>query len=183
MAENDPIRTIKIMLLGNSGVGKTSLLSKYTRNVFEEIYNVTLGFDFITIDKEIEGRKLRLQLWDTVGQERYRSLASLYYRGADACIFVFDVSTRKTFEDLDEWVNFFFEQLPEAKQNNFPAIVLGNKADLPDHEVTRDKINEWCQNHRQMNYYEVSAKSGQGIECAFACIGDMADKIIKQEEK
>ena len=96
------VKTFKVMLLGDAGVGKSSLLSKYAKNVFDDSYNVTLGFDFITIDKVISEKSFRLQLWDTVGQERYRSLGALYYRGADACIFVFDLTKKQTFTALDD---------------------------------------------------------------------------------
>ena len=182
MDTDNSIRTAKVMILGDSGVGKSSILAKYVHNTFQESYNATLGFDFITIDKIIDGHPLRLQLWDTVGQERYRSLGALYYRGADACIFVFDLTNNDSFKNLDEWIKFFFSQLPEQKVDNFPVLLLGNKADITPHVISETEILNWSDKNKNIKYVEVSAKTGQGIEDSFSHIVNMADKVIKIDE-
>eukprot|EP00826_Nyctotherus_ovalis_P062515 TRINITY_DN9054_c0_g1_i13.p1 TRINITY_DN9054_c0_g1~~TRINITY_DN9054_c0_g1_i13.p1 ORF type:complete len:194 (+),score=37.38 TRINITY_DN9054_c0_g1_i13:47-628(+) len=179
---NKKMKTIKLMIIGSADVGKTSILVKYTQDTFVESYNATLSFDFVSVTRTVNERPLCLHLWDTVGQERYRSLGALYLRGADACILVFDLTKRDTFAALDGWVSFLMSQLPEYKVDNFPLILLGNKADLEDRRVTTEEAKVWCSQHRQIPYFEVSAKTGQGINASFESIAKKADEVISADE-
>jgi len=167
---------LKIMILGNAGVGKTSILERYVNKSFTGNYKVTIGADFLTRDLEIDGNKIKLQVWDTAGQEKYRSLGVAYYRGADACMLVFDVTDKTTFKDLDKWVEAFFSQLPEDKQKNFPVILLGNKSDKPERIVSNEMAKKWCAEHDNMPFYETSAKTNLGLEEAFENIARMSMK-------
>lgn len=120
------------------------------------------------------GEKVRLQLWDTAGQEKYRSLSIAYYRGADACAFVFDLTERTSFFNLDGWVKSFLDQIEESRQKGFPIVVLGNKADMENKTVTSDTIKEWCAKNDNLPYFEVSAKTHVGIDAAFSRVATLA---------
>ncbi len=173
---------LKIMILGNAGVGKTSILERYVNKSFTGNYKVTIGADFLTRDLEVDGNRIKLQVWDTAGQEKYRSLGVAYYRGADACMLVFDLSDKTTFKDLDKWVEAFFSQLPEDKAKNFPVILLGNKADKPDRIISAEMAKKWCAEHDSAPFYETSAKTNLGLEEAFENLARMALKRAQGEE-
>ena len=170
------------MILGNAGVGKTAILERYVNKVFSGSYKVTIGADFLTRDIELDNNKIKLQIWDTAGQEKYRSLGVAYYRGADACVLVFDVCDKTTFKDLDKWLEAFQSQLPEEKVNGFPTVVLGNKVDKPDRVVTPEMANNWCKEHENFPYYETSAKTDQGLETAFESIARLAMKRMQSTD-
>ena len=161
---------LKIMILGSAGVGKTAILERYVKETFTGTYRVTIGADFLTKDIELDGNKVRLQIWDTAGQEKYRSLGTAYYRGADGCVFVFDLCDRRTLTDLDKWYVAFRSQLSEEKAKGFPMMLFGNKADKPERIVTTEAAKKWCKEYNDMPYYETSAKTGEGLEKAFEVI-------------
>eukprot|EP00826_Nyctotherus_ovalis_P037561 TRINITY_DN3433_c0_g3_i1.p1 TRINITY_DN3433_c0_g3~~TRINITY_DN3433_c0_g3_i1.p1 ORF type:complete len:220 (-),score=63.06 TRINITY_DN3433_c0_g3_i1:110-769(-) len=165
---------LKIMILGNAGVGKTAILERYVNKMFTGSYKVTIGADFLTRDIELDGNKIKLQIWDTAGQEKYRSLGVAYYRGADACILVFDLCDKTTFKDLDKWLETFQSQLPEEKAKKFPTMLFGNKADKVERIVSTEAAQKWCSEHDKMPYYETSAKTNQGLEEAFEEIARIA---------
>jgi Ras-related protein Rab-7A len=173
---------LKVMILGNSGVGKTSILEQYVNKAFTGNYKVTIGADFLTKDLELEGNRIKLQVWDTAGQEKYRGLGIAYYRGADACAFVFDLTDKTSFKDLDKWTEAFLAQIPEDKAKNFPIVVLGNKADKKDRIVTEEMARKWCAAHGSAPYYETSAKTGQGLNEAFEQVAGRAIKRAAEEE-
>ncbi len=182
MESSEKRKVIKVMILGGSGVGKSSILDKYVNKTFSGSYKVTLGSDFLTLDTEVAGHKVRLQLWDTAGQEKYRSLSVSYYRGSDACVFVFDVTDKDSFEDLDSWVQLFFDQLAEGKRDGFPVILIGNKADKGREAVSKDTIKQWCDRNNHMKYFETSAKTGQGLDEAFSHISILATRKAIEDE-
>lgn len=173
---------LKIMILGNAGVGKTAILERYVNKVFTGSYKVTIGADFLTRDIELDGSKIKLQIWDTAGQEKYRSLGVAYYRGADACILVFDLCDKTTFKDLDKWLETFQSQLPDEKAKNFPTILFGNKADKPDRIITAEAAKKWCEEHEKIPFYETSAKTNQGLEEAFEHIAKIAMKRMQTND-
>ena len=170
------------MILGNAGVGKTAILERYVSKVFTGSYKVTIGADFLTRDIELDGSKIKLQIWDTAGQEKYRSLGVAYYRGADACILVFDLCDKTTFKDLDKWLETFQSQLPEEKARNFPMMLFGNKADKPDRIVTSEAAKKWCEEREKIPFYETSAKTNQGLEEAFEHIARIAMKRMQAND-
>ena len=170
----------KILIVGNSSVGKTSLLKRYVNDVFSDNYKATIGADFLTKEFTYDSIKLMLQIWDTAGQERYRSLSMAYYRGADACIFVYDLTLMSSFKELDLWYNTFSSQVPEDRVKGFPYVVFGNKADKIEREVKREMAEKWCQDHG-MPYFETSAKTGEGVNEGFEFLAKTAyEKMIKK---
>ena len=166
-------KVYKVMILGDSGVGKTSILEQYVSQVFTGHYKVTIGSDFLSKDLMIDGKRVKLQIWDTAGQEKYRSLSLAYYRGADACLFAYDVTDKPSFLHLDAWVETFFSQIPEKQTEGFPIVLLGNKIDKKGRVVNIESVKKWCKTHSDTSYYETSAKTRSGIDEAFSKIGQL----------
>merc|ERR1712070_1370522 len=120
---------LKVIILGDSGVGKTSLMNQYVNKKFSTQYKATIGADFLTKEVMVDDRLVTMQIWDTAGQERFQSLGVAFYRGADSCVLVYDVTNPKTFENLDNWRDEFLIQASPKNPDNFPFVVLGNKID------------------------------------------------------
>lgn len=165
---------LKIIILGDSGVGKTSLMNQYVNKKFSNQYKATIGADFLTKEVMVEDRLVTMQIWDTAGQERFQSLGVAFYRGADCCVLVFDVNSTKTFETLDSWRDEFLIQASPRDPDNFPFVVLGNKIDKDNRAVPTKRALQWCQAKGNIPYYETSAKDGINVEQAFQTIAKNA---------
>jgi Ras-related protein Rab-7A len=172
---------LKIIILGDSGVGKTSLMNQYVNKKFSNQYKATIGADFLTKDVMIDNKVVTLQIWDTAGQERFQSLGVAFYRGADACVLVFDVNVTKTFDNLNSWREEFLIQASPRDPENFPFVVLGNKIDMGNQRtVSQKRAQQWCAAKGNIPYFEVSAKDGNGVENAFMTV---AKNAMKEEEE
>lgn len=162
---------LKVIILGDTGVGKTSLMNQYVNRKFSNQYKATIGADFLTKEVMVDDRIVTMQIWDTAGQERFQSLGVAFYRGADCCVLVFDVSAHSSFKSLDSWRDEFLIQASPRDPENFPFVVLGNKVDLEgERVVSSKKAQQWCQSKNNMPYFETSAKEGQNVEQAFQTI-------------
>uniref|UniRef100_A0A663FB47 Ras-related protein Rab-7b n=1 Tax=Aquila chrysaetos chrysaetos TaxID=223781 RepID=A0A663FB47_AQUCH len=133
---------LKIIIIGALGVGKTSLLHQYVHKTFYEDYRTTLGASILTKVLAVDNTPLKLQIWDTGGQERFRSMVSTFYKGSDGCVLAFDVTDRESFESLDNWRDDFLEKVIPREQD-FPMVVLGNKIDICDRQV-RELLGTRC---------------------------------------
>jgi Ras-related protein Rab-7A len=164
---------LKIIILGDSGVGKTALMHQYVSKKFDPRYKATIGADFLSKDVEIDGSAVTLQIWDTAGQERFQSLGSAFYRGADACVLVFDVTQQESFSHLTSWMEEF--NIQAGKRD---CVLIGNKIDLADkRQVTNRTAQNWCQkNDDSIKYFETSAKENTGVEEAFLAVASAALK-------
>jgi len=155
----------KFCIVGNASVGKSSILVQLTDKRFlGSSSEPTIGVEFGSrlIDLE-DGRKIKLQIWDTAGQESFRAVTRSYYRGAEGCLLVFDVLNRRSFADLTIWL----EDLRQWAEEEVVIILVGNKVDTEEgREVTTEEASAWAAEH-SMDYVETSAKTGQGIEAAF----------------
>jgi len=127
---------LKVIILGDSGVGKTSLMNQYVNRRFSNQYKATIGADFLPKEVEIDGKPVSMQIWDTAGQERFQSLGVAFYRGADCCVLVYDITDAKTFQSLENWRSEFLVQASPRDPDNFPFVVLGNKCDVAQKKVT-----------------------------------------------
>eukprot|EP01121_Diplochlamys_sp_Union-15-3_P021427 TRINITY_DN8680_c0_g1_i1.p1 TRINITY_DN8680_c0_g1~~TRINITY_DN8680_c0_g1_i1.p1 ORF type:complete len:204 (-),score=32.30 TRINITY_DN8680_c0_g1_i1:69-680(-) len=158
---------IKIVLLGDSGVGKTALLDRFVNKTFRTRYKATIGADFVTQEIELsKGNLVTLQIWDTAGQERFNSLGTAYYRGSDCCVFVFDVTVPQTLKSLDTWKKEFEMHTSDGACNP-TYIVIGNKIDLPEKQIDTEQGKAWCAEHGITHYFEASAKTSTNVEEAF----------------
>lgn len=165
---------LKVVILGESSVGKTSLMNQYVNRKFSNQYKATIGADFLTKEVTIDDRTVTMQIWDTAGQERFQSLGVAFYRGADCCVLVFDVTAPSTFKSLDSWRDEFLIQASPRDPENFPFVLLGNKDDLEPRAISAKRAQQWCQNKNNMPYFETSAKSGSNVEQAFLAIAKNA---------
>ena len=171
---------LKVIILGDSGVGKTSLMNQYVNKKFNAQYKATIGADFLTKEVTVDDRLVTMQIWDTAGQERFQSLGVAFYRGADSCVLVFDVLQPKTFDNLDSWRDEFLIQAGPRDPDNFPFVVLGNKVDLDGRTVPQKRALAWCQAKGNIPYFETSAKEAINVEQAFQVI---ARNALKQESE
>jgi len=172
---------LKVIILGDSGVGKTCLMNQYVNKKFTNQYKATIGADFLTKEVMIDDRAVTLQIWDTAGQERFQSLGVAFYRGADCCVLVYDLTTPKSFESLDSWRDEFLVQASPRDPDNFPFVVIGNKADLePKRKVTAARAQQWCKAKNDIPYHETSAATAQNVEAAFQ---EIARRALKQEHQ
>lgn len=160
---------LKVIILGDSGVGKTSLMNQYVNRHFSVSYKATIGADFLTKDVVVDDRIVTLTLWDTAGQERFQSLGVAFYRGADCCVLVYDVNNVRSFENLPAWRDEFLVQASPRDPDSFPFVCLGNKIDVPEAKraVPNRRAVAFCRSGGQMPYFETSAKDGEGVEVAF----------------
>ncbi|KAM9362329.1 ras-related protein rab7 [Symphorus nematophorus] len=158
--------TLKIILIGDSGVGKSSFMSRYVNHRFTNMYRSTVGTDFLSKTVNIDGDMVTLQIWDTAGTERFQSLGTPLYRGAHCCMLVFDVTSRRSFTALDGWRKEFLIEGDPQDPSDFPFIVLGNKTDLSDREVSGRQAKQWCE-EIGAEYFEGSAKQDQNVEEPF----------------
>ncbi|CAK5108743.1 unnamed protein product [Meloidogyne enterolobii] len=166
---------LKVIILGDSGVGKTSLMNQYVNKRFSNQYKATIGADFLTKDITIDDRVVTMQIWDTAGQERFQSLGVAFYRGADCCVLVYDLTYAPSFKNLESWRDEFLVQASPRDPENFPFVLLGNKVDNEAARAIHAKRAEgWCQSKCNMPYFEVSAKEALNVDEAFMEIAKAA---------
>ena len=153
----------QLLIIGNSTVGKTSILSKYASKMFNENYIATVGLDFFTKDETIDNTIIRIKIWDTAGQERYKALTKCFFQKAQGVMVVFDVTNQKSFDDLKFWLDSIKTHIYD--DDYIPIVIIGNKIDLQKRVVQKkDAIDFAEKNH--YHYYETSAKTGDGVDNA-----------------
>lgn len=175
MAKRDYDYLFKLVLIGDSGVGKSCLLLRFADDNFTDSYISTIGVDFrfrtITIDDKI----VKLQIWDTAGQERFRTITSAYYRGADGIIMVYDVTSSESFDHVEEWLS----EVDRYANENTSKLLVGNKADLIDEkQVTKETAQSFA-DKLSIPFLETSAKTATNVDTAFLT---MAKELIKTKE-
>lgn len=153
---------LKVLLIGDSSVGKTSVLLRYTDKCFTPQFQTTIGVDFRLSTFQIQGKLVKLQLWDTAGQERYRRIVSSYYRGSHGLIIVYDVANRESFNNVTHWL-----EESNSITDTVPKLLIGNKIDLKEQrKVSTDEGKELAE-QLGMDFLETSAKNNENIEEAF----------------
>lgn len=174
MSENDNLFKINVFTLGDSSVGKTSFIIRYANNTFHESYLTTTGIDILTrIITLPNNDKLKIGFYDTAGEERFRSMSLNLMRTADGIFLMYDISSRKSFECISNWIR----SIIEAKGNNFPIILLGNKCDLTDKREVQKEEGENLAKLYGFNFFETSNKIGININEA------VMDLVLKIYEK
>lgn len=169
---NQDILSYKIILLGDSGVGKTSLILRYCEGKFIEIGTSTIGIDTKTKYVNYNNKKIELEIWDTAGQERFKSLAKNCLQGADGIFLIYDMTQKKTFIDIKNWYTSIKENIDITK---VAIIVIGNKSDLPDPVVKKDTCDKFCEQYN-LQSIEASCKDNSNIGEAFNIL---IEKMIK----
>lgn len=155
--------TFKFIVIGSSGVGKTSLLKRLIDDTFSSDNTSTIGVEYLSTVIEIDGQPIKLQIWDTAGQEKFRSIAKSYFRHAVGVILVYDITDRKSFDDLSFWLN----DVHSLCDPNAAITLIGNKLDMASQRaVTTAEAQAFAQNH-QLTYLETSARGGDNVNEAF----------------
>ena len=166
LSENFPCHdfNFKIIMIGDSGVGKSCLIMKATKNLFENFYSSTVGFEFYTFNILIKDKVIRLQIWDTCGQEMYRSLINGFYRSSSLAILVFSIDNNRSFEGLESWLN----EIKEKGNPNIKIFLIGNKNDLEDiRTVSEEQATKFYKEHGIDLFLEASAKTGFNAQKIF----------------
>ena len=169
----------KIVMTGNSGVGKTALVERISEDVFADAHVPTVGAQFIAIELSVNGNQCTLELWDTAGQEVFRSLVGFYAREAKGAFVLFDLTDKASFLDLTRWLEFVHENAPQAK-----IIVFGNKSDLAEsREVSPEDVDAFITS-KGLTYFEGSAKTAQNVKDAFEKMAEMVfEKTDRKADK
>ena len=165
-------RMVRGIVLGDACVGKTAVINQFVNREFSGHYKATIGSDFISKQMELDDGFVTLQIWDTAGQERYRSLGSSFYRHADCCIIVYDISNHHSFDSILSWIDDFTPYI-EGEKNDFPFLLLGNKSDLDAREVSYDEGKAISEQNNMM-FFEVSAKTSENINNGFQAVAQLA---------
>jgi Ras-related protein Rab-11A len=170
----------KIILIGDSGVGKSNILSRYVNNYFSESSKSTVGVELGCKIEEINGTKVKVQIWDTAGQERYKSITQTYYKGAKGALIVYDISRKESFLNVDKWIG----DLKEFGEEDVCVIIVGNKCDLEDfRQVSTDEVSKKAEQY-SVGFCETSALSAKNIDTAFQMlIKKVSEKIPNMNDK
>ena len=149
--------TFKIIVLGDPGVGKSSLLGRATKNIFNAEYQTTVGFEFLTFTEKIGEKNVKLQIWDTCGQETYKSLISNFYRNASLAMLIYSIDSRESFNNIIKWL----KEIKLQSNPDIKVVLIGNKADLENkRQVTIEEGNKFKEENEILFFQEASAKSG-----------------------
>ena len=152
----------KLLIIGESGVGKTCLLLRFTDDSFTANHLTTIGIDFKIKIINLEGKLIKLQIWDTAGQERFRTITKTYYKGAHGIILTYDVNDQNTFKNIRNWI----KQIEANAQTNVCKVLVGNKCDKPDRVVTEEDGKKLADDFK-MSFFETSAKTNQNVNEVF----------------
>ena len=167
----------KILLLGDSSVGKTCFLMRYTDNTFQEIHMSTIGLDYKLKNVQLDdGKMVKIQIWDTAGQDRFRSITKNYYKGAHGIILIYDITNKKSFENVRNWIN----QIKEEVSEKVSIILVGNKIDDEEHRVVLTEDGEKIAKELGLMFFECSAKSGVDIDSTF---NELVKKTVENYSK
>lgn len=166
----------KVVLIGDAGVGKTCLVRRFTQGLFPPGQAATIGVDFMIKTVEIEGEKIKLQIWDTAGQEKFRSITQSYYRAANALILVYDVCSQSTFDTLPQWMI----DIESFAKHKVLAYLVGNKIDLVNNrEIPTHIGQEWADRY-EMKFLETSAKEADNVDKLFT---EIAKELTHEERE
>ena len=169
MGDEDYDFIFKVLLLGNSDVGKSSLLLRFVDSVWNETFVPTIGVDFKVKTVEIGDKKVKMQIWDTAGQERFRNVISTYFRGGNGLLLIYDITNKDSFKNLESWLI----EIEKNASENILKILIGNKSDLEeDREISKEEGQAFA-NRNGMQFMETSAKMNTNVDEAFQALGKL----------
>ena len=169
MGDEDYDFIFKVLLLGNSDVGKSSLLLRFVDSVWNETFVPTIGVDFKVKTVEIGDKKVKMQIWDTAGQERFRNVISTYFRGGNGLLLIYDITNKDSFKNLESWLI----EIEKNASENILKLLIGNKSDLEeDREISKEEGQAFA-NRNGMQFMETSAKMNTNVDEAFQALGKL----------
>ena len=175
-------KRVKFIIIGDKTVGKSCIINQFIEKQFVNEYIPTIGSDKIKKEIEIEGEKLKLEIWDTVGQEQYRAVNKIFIKNAQIALIVYDITNRKSFENLNNWYNLIFEI---NKDSNVIVGVTGNKTDLYENQVVDSEEGKNFADEKKISFFETSAKDYESIENVFIQLSKIyinkVQKIVEEE--
>jgi len=163
----------KLLLIGDSGVGKTCILFRFSEDAFNTTFISTIGIDFKIKTIELRGKKIKLQIWDTAGQERFHTITTSYYRGAMGIMLVYDITNAKSFDNIAKWLR----NIDEHANEDVERMILGNKCDMTDKRVISKERGEAIAREHSIRFLETSAKTNINVEQAFV---QLAESILEK---
>ncbi|GFQ06981.1 RAS-related protein ric2 [Phtheirospermum japonicum] len=176
-AEDDYDYLFKVVLIGDSGVGKSNLLSRFTRNEFSLESKSTIGVEFATRSLTVDGKVIKAQIWDTAGQERYRAITSAYYRGAVGALLVYDVTRHSTFESVERWL----KELRDHTDPNIVVMLIGNKSDLRHLVAVSTEDGTSFSETESLYFMETSALDASNVDNAFTEVLTQIYRIVSKK--
>ena len=175
--EGDSCRLYKILLLGDSAVGKSCLLLRYCDDSFQDIHLATIGLDFRLKTLNLDNnKKIKAQIWDTAGQDRFRAITKNYYRGANGILLIFDITDRSSFEHIRNWI----EQIKEEAPEQIIIYLVGNKIDNQNNRVVTNEEAKKVAEEFKLKYYETSAKNNINVDTTFLDLIKEIDSMYSQ---
>jgi len=170
---------IKLLLIGDSGVGKSCLLLRFSDDSFTPSFITTIGIDFKIRTIELEGKRIKLQIWDTAGQERFRTITTAYYRGAMGILLVYDVTDEKSFNNIRNWIRNIEQHATESVNK----ILIGNKCDMVEKKVVDSARGKALADEYTIKFLETSAKNSINVEEAFITLAkDIKKRLIDNQD-
>ena len=169
-------KSCQLLIMGDSSVGKTSILNRYTTGTFKEEYLSTVGLDYFSKQEIINNKTIQIKIWDTASQERYKALTPSYFKNAEGVLVVYDITNTDSFDNVKYWISSIKYNM-ESKNIKIPIILLGNKIDMDEsREITKEVAEKYAAENNY-KYFETSAKTGVGIDKA---IRELVDQVINQ---
>jgi Ras-related protein Rab-11A len=169
---------IKIVLIGETAVGKTNLLLRYTDNKYDFSQRPTIGMDFVSKDVTLEGKKIKIQFWDTAGQEKYKSIANSYFKISNGIVLVYDVTRRETFEKLGRWL----DDIHSNSQSEIRILLVGNKVDLTDQRQVPTEEGKEFARANGLFFWETSGKTNQD-NCVFRAFDLILEECLREASR
>ncbi|PVU93144.1 hypothetical protein BB559_003414 [Furculomyces boomerangus] len=171
---------IKLLLIGDSGVGKSCLLLRFSDDSFTPSFITTIGIDFKIRTIELDGKRIKLQIWDTAGQERFRTITTAYYRGAMGILLVYDVTDERSFNNIHNWIR----NVEQHANEGVNKILIGNKCDIEERKVISTEKGKALANEYNLKFLETSAKSNINVEEAFYSLArDIKKRLVDSAEE
>ena len=172
--DNTSDSVYKVLLLGDTKVGKTCFLMRYTDNTFQETHMSTIVLDYrLKTMKLSSGKNVKVQIWDTAGQDRFRAITKNYFKGAHGIILIYDVTDEQSFDNVSNWIN----QIKEEASDNVIIFLVGNKIDDVDHRKIQTENGENLANTFKLEFFETSAKTGENVQKTFQTLVQKIDEI------
>ena len=171
----------QIIIIGDSTVGKTSIITRYSNGTFDSNYLATVGIDTCTKDENINGKIVRVKIWDTAGEERFKTLTNNFFRNAEGVILVYDVTNTETYSNLKFWIQSIKTNMGE-NTDTIPIIILGNKIDCETREIFREEAEAFAKG-QNFHYFETSAKTGENVDSSIKFLINLIMSQNSEEEE